>query len=299
MAELAAGAPGRTSFERPRVRDPRLVLAVGQQLDPEPVRVGEVHASRRARPSRRRPRRASPSASSSGQSRGELPGRVVVPGLARRRARASTARPRTRAARAPLAAAVEQAELARPAQPRLVEVVDEQADVVDAPRGGSRRARGRHALGLLLGHGERDVDRVRRHVELLAGAAQVDVPLDDACSRAARGPSISTSTTSPGSIGREFAGVPREQDVAGLERDQPAEVGELVGDREEQVVPPSSPARPRPLRYVRSVNVVGSNSAAGTTSGPSGRKPSCPFTRSIEPRSAWRKSCRPTSLAHA
>ena len=50
-------------------------------------------------------------------------------------------------------------------------------------------------------------------------------------------PSISTSTTSPGSTGRELAGRAGQQDVAGLERDQPRDVGDLVGDAEEEVVP--------------------------------------------------------------
>ena len=48
-------------------------------------------------------------------------------------------------------------------------------------------------------------------------------------------PSISTSTVSPGSIGRELAGVPVRSTSPGLERDQPRQVGELVGDAEQQV----------------------------------------------------------------
>ena len=90
----------------------------------------------------------------------------------------------------------------------------------------------------------------------------------------------------------------REDHVAGLERDQPAEVGELVGDGEEEVVG-------RRLLHDLAVEVgaerearSGRTASAGTSSGPSGRKPSWPLTRSIAPRSAWRKSCMPTSLAH-
>ena len=96
-------------------------------------------------------------------------------------------------------------------------------------------ALGDHPLGLVLGNRERDVERVGRDLHLLAGAGEVDVPLLDRVGQPPD-PEISTSTTSPGCIGREFAGVPGEEHVARLERDQPAEVGELVGDGEEQVV---------------------------------------------------------------
>ena len=52
-----------------------------------------------------------------------------------------------------------------------------------------------------------------------------------------------------------------------------------------------------PLTKVRTTSAVGSTSAASTIAGPSGQKPSWPLTRSIEPRSMWRKSWTPKSLA--
>ena len=50
-----------------------------------------------------------------------------------------------------------------------------------------------------------------------------------------------------------------------------------------------------PLTNVRSVD--SRTSTPLTNPGPSGQKPSCPFTRSIEPESVSRKSCRPASFA--
>ena len=92
---------------------------------------------------------------------------------------------------------------------------------------------------------------------------------------------------------------PGEEHVAGLERDQPREVGEHVRERPEQL------ARV-PLLDDLAVHVrpeargpSGSTSAASTSSGPIGQNPSWPFTRSIEPRSAWRKSWTPKSFAGA
>ena len=75
--------------------------------------------------------------------------------------------------------------------------------------------------------------------------------------------------------------MPVEHDVAGLERDQPAQVGELVGDPEQQV------ARVRLLHdlavEVRAQReVLGVELGRRTSSGPSGRKPSWPLTRSID-----------------
>ncbi len=43
----------------------------------------------------------------------------------------------------------------------------------------------------------------------------------------------------------------------------------------------------------------GSTSATSASTGPIGQNPSWPFTRSIEPRSAWRKSWTPKSFAGA
>ena len=95
-------------------------------------------------------------------------------------------------------------------------------------------------------------------------------------------PSTSTSTTSPGSSGREFAGVP-EQDVARLERDEPREVGQHVRDRPEQLARVSPPARARRSRTSGARASVGSTSAASTSPGPIGQEPVLPFTRASSP----------------
>ena len=65
----------------------------------------------------------------------------------------------------------------------------------------------------------------------------------------------------------------------------------------------SSPVFPSwttsPFTYVRNAMSSGSTSATSASTGPIGQNPSWPFTRSIEPRSAWRKSWTPKSFAGA
>ena len=77
--------------------------------------------------------------------------------------------------------------------------------------------------------------RLRRDLHLLSGAGEVDVPLLD---RVRQPPD-------PGDLDLDdvarlhrprVRGSTGEDHVARLERDQPAEIGELVGDREEEVV---------------------------------------------------------------
>ena len=173
-------------------------VGVGQEqralaLLPRDIEVGEVRARRR--------RASSPAPARTPCGRG--------PARRPRRARGSTARRCTRAAPGRRRAS------ARPARTA--------AATAPTPRRGRRPAgrRGRaggagsrlaalgdHPLGLVLGDRERDVERLGRHLHLLAGPGEVDVPLLDRVRRGGRCPEISTSTTSPGFIGREFAGVP-------------------------------------------------------------------------------------------
>ena len=188
MAELARRARAHASGRR-ACGDPRLALAVGQELDPEAIGIGEADRTvallagdparvERARP----PRRACSRARSS---------KPVwsCPGVPTRSARASRARPRRRARRAP------------PRSPRssspnsfaqrsacLVEVGDAQADVVDARAGGSRGVgSGREPRRLLLGHRQRDVDRVGRDLRAARRRRRGRRPTRRPCSRAGRG----------------------------------------------------------------------------------------------------------------
>ena len=92
-----------------------------------------------------------------------------------------------------------------------------------------------HALGLVLGDGERDVQRV-------GGRASCSPASDRSTSQSTTvfstrpSPLISTATTSPGSIGRELAGVPVSTTSPGSSVISAAQVGELVGDAPDQVV---------------------------------------------------------------
>ena len=134
-----------------------------------------------------------------------------------------------------VARALDEPELDAPAGRCLVEVGDPQADVVDAaeadqarpsataarPRPRGSRAR-RGASGPRPG-AARPARRGRRPTRRSSFVSRPS-------------PVISTSTTSPGAHRPRVRRRPGEDDVARLERDQPAQVGELVRDREEQVV---------------------------------------------------------------
>src|SRR5581483_9635768 len=110
--------------------------------------------------------------------------------------------------------------------------------------------------------------------------------------------SSSTSTRSPGSTGRELAGVPVRM----------MSPGSSVRNRER-----SATSRPKgkmkfavesswtssPFTYVRSVSAAGSTSPAGTSVGPTGVNPSWPFAKTFEPRSAQRRSYTPKSFEAA
>ena len=137
---------------------------------------------------------------------------------------------------AAVARPLDEAELDLPACRRLVEVGDPEAHVVEpAQRDHDARPASTSPLGLVLGNRERDVQRVRRHLELLARPGQVDVPLDDRVREPAQAGDLDLDDVARlhRPRVRRRAG---EDDVPGLERDQAAEVGELVGDGEEQVV---------------------------------------------------------------
>ena len=69
------------------------------------------------------------------------------------------------------------------------------------------RALGDHPLGLVLGDRERDVQRLRRDLHLLAGAGEVDVPFLDRVRQPADARDLDLDDVAR-LIGREFAGVP-------------------------------------------------------------------------------------------
>ena len=131
--------------------------------------------------------------------------------------------------------------------------------------------------------------------ELIAGTAQIDVPVDDRVGQARETLDLDLDDIAGlhrAAVGRRA----REDDIAGLERDQPAEVGELVAVVPDDVVLVAAlDDLAVQVRLGCSRRRV--TTRPGTTAGPIGRKPSWPLTRSIDPRSAWRKSCRPASLA--
>ena len=93
----------------------------------------------------------------------------------------------------------------------------------------------RQALGLVLGDRERHVERVGRHLQLVARARQVDVPGLDGVGQPPEAGDLHLDDVADlhrARVRRRAA----EQHVAGLERDDPAEVRELVGHGEQQVV---------------------------------------------------------------
>ena len=164
------------------------------------------------------------------------------------------------------------------------------------PRRIRRAAFQNHALRLVLGDRERDVERLGRDLELLARPGEVDVPLLDRVRQPAEPRDLDLDDVSRAHRPRVRRRA-REHDVARLERDRPAEVGELVGDAEEQVVGgrllDDVAVQVRAEREVGRVELARPARARGRA----GRNPSWPLTRSIEPRSACRKSCMPTSFA--
>ncbi len=102
-------------------------------------------------------------------------------------------------------------------------------------------------------------------------------------------PSTSTSTTSPGASGREFAGVPVRitspgSSVISRERSAISVANEKISSLEFPSCTTS------PFTDVRSVRFPRSSSLAGTSRGPIGVKPSCPFARTFEPASGQRRS---------
>ena len=151
-------------------------------------------------------------------------------------------------------------------------------------------------LGLVLGHRQGDVKRLGADLGRRADLLELAVGLDDRVREAADPLDLDLDDVA----GLDRARVRRragEQDVAGLERDQPRDVGDLVGEREEQVGAGVA------LLDLLAVDEgahgqVGRVDVGGVDQlGPSGQKPSWPLTRSIEPRSMWRKSWTPKSLA--
>src|SRR4029079_6473955 len=79
-----------------------------------------------------------------------------------------------------------------------------------------------------------DVERLRGDLQLLARAREVDVPLLDGVRETAEAGDLDLDdlARTHWSRVRRRSG---ENDIPGLERDHPAEVGQLVRDAEEQV----------------------------------------------------------------
>src|SRR5215217_9441845 len=92
-----------------------------------------------------------------------------------------------------------------------------------------------HSLGLVLRDGQCDVQGVGRGLWLYAGASKVHVPLLDGVAEASDALDLHLDYVAwlhrPG-VGRGSG----KDYVAGLERDQPAQISKLVGDGEDQVV---------------------------------------------------------------
>ena len=101
-------------------------------------------------------------------------------------------------------------------------------------------------------------------------------------------PASSTSTTSPGSTGREPAGVPvriRSPGSRVMKRERSATRKPIAKIRLALV----SSCMTSPLTRVRSTSASRSSWSAGTYA-PSGVNPSCPLANTFEPRSTQRKS---------
>ena len=110
-------------------------------------------------------------------------------------------------------------------------------------------------------------------------------------------PCSSTSTTSPGSTGREPAGVPVRMMSPGSSVMKRERSATRSANGKIRFAVESSCAS-SPFTSARSVIAPGSTSPAGT-GGPTGVKPSCPFAMTFEPRSFQRMSYTPTSFAGA
>ena len=135
-----------------------------------------------------------------------------------------------------VAATVEKPELDPPATRRLLDVLDAEADVIDPAQpdqAGRPSATIRSASSSGIASATWSVcaetcicspgpARSTSHSSIVF----VRRPI----------PEISTSTTSPGPHRPRVRRRAREDHVTGLERDQAAQVGELVGDREQEVV---------------------------------------------------------------
>ena len=106
--------------------------------------------------------------------------------------------------------------------------------MVDAAEADQTPAFRHPPLGLVLGDRERDVERLRGDLELLARPGEVDVPLLDVFVQPAEAGDLDLDDVA-GAHRPRVRGRAGEHDVAGLERDRPAQVGELVRDREEEV----------------------------------------------------------------
>src|SRR3954447_12205229 len=98
----------------------------------------------------------------------------------------------------------------------------------------SRGAPPDHALGLVLRDGERDVQGLRGRYELLAQAGQVDVPIHDGVLEAAKAADLHRDLVAGlhrPRVGRRAG----QHDIARLERDQPAQVRQLIGHAPDQI----------------------------------------------------------------
>ena len=181
-----------------RVRDPRLALAVGHELDPEAVRVGEIERCRRAAPSRPRPSSSAVlglrRASSRGRARTRCGGGPARP----RRARASTARPRRRGARrsSPPPRSISPNSFAQRTRASSTLSTRRQTWSIRARRITSGAAA--ISRRLVLGHRERDMDRVGRRRRAARRRSLRSTSHSTTVFESRPSPEISTSTRSPG-----------------------------------------------------------------------------------------------------
>jgi hypothetical protein len=107
----------------------------------------------------------------------------------------------------------------------------------------------------------------------------------------------STSTTSPGWTTVDPVGVPVRTTSPGssvISREMSATMSANPNSRSS---PLTASCASSPLTQVRSRTPSGSTIRASISSGPSGVKPSIPLDRTLEPRSAYRRSYTPKSLA--
>ena len=170
---------------------------------------------------------------------------VLVAGLARHQLqRVRLVSRSARSARSARALGQGEPELERPAGGRLIHIGDAQAHVVDAAEIAITIPTA--ALGFVLRHRERDVQRAGPRPRADRRAGQVDCPLLDGVIREPAEPrSTSTSTTSPGSIGRELAGVPVRITSPGSSVIRRHRSASWYATAEDQVGGRTPPARPR------------------------------------------------------